>query len=347
MKGAKRAAAAGVLLFGAPMALVVLVLGLSLATLDASGQPGSAPSCASAETGGVDGRELDRWMSARVPGAPLLGLGSTFVAEAGRVGLDPRALVAIAAHESRLGTLGSGADRHNPFGLGPDMRFPSWEGSITFAAETLRSGYLDEGRTTLPTIAAKWAPVGAANDPTGLNNNWVQGVGAAYADLGGDPNQPVTVGAACAPVTVLAGGTVPLPMAGSPQVIGTPNASGSTHDPNAWPHNWQSDNAIDFAIPPGTPVAAVCDGTVGSSIGTLDPSPGSRFGGMRLTINCDSGLAWYYAHLTTIDASVSAGSRVSVGQPVGTSGVANGVAHLHIAVNPGDPMALFGLKGAG
>jgi Peptidase family M23 len=346
VKSARRAAAAGVLLFGAPMALVVLVLGLSLATLQASGRPSS---CAPTGQGSVDGRELDAWMAKRVPGgAPLVGLGATFVSEAEAVDLDPRALVAIAAHESGLGTLGSGADRHNPFGLGPGMRFPSWERSIAFAAETLRSGYLDQGLTTLPEIAAKWAPAGAANDPTGLNSNWVRGVGAAYAELGGDPAGPVTVSAtACAPIAVLAGGTVPLPMQAPPQVIGAPNAPGSTHDPRAWPDNWQSDNAIDFALPAGTPVAAVCAGTIGPSIGTLSPSPSSRFGGMRLTINCDSGLAWYYAHLTTIDPSITAELRVRTGAPVGTSGVANGVPHLHIAVNQGDPMWLFGLKGAG
>jgi murein DD-endopeptidase MepM/ murein hydrolase activator NlpD len=290
-------------------------------------------------------------MRDRVPGSPLVGMGQVFVAQAGRAGLDPRVLVAIAFHESALGTLGAGADRYNPFGLGPGIRYPSWERSITVAADTLANGYIAEGRTTLAAIAAKWAPVGAANDPSGLNSHWVRGVGAAYGDLGGDPAGSVLVGAdsaeVCGPGPLLAGGSVPLPMRVAPQVIGAPNAPGSTHDPHVSPDNWQSDNAIDFAMPEGTPLTAVCGGVIGPQLGTLDPSPASRFGGMRLTIRCDEGPSWYYAHLATIAPALAPGVRVQVGQPVGTSGVANTVAHLHVAVDGGDPMVLFGLQQGG
>ena len=47
--------------------------------------------------------------------------------------------------------------------------------------------YIPEGRTAIPEIGAKWAPIGASNDPGGLNDNWTAGVGAYYAALGGDP----------------------------------------------------------------------------------------------------------------------------------------------------------------
>jgi hypothetical protein len=47
------------------------------------------------------------------------------------------------------------------------------------------------GATTIAEIGAHWAPIGAANDPAGLNANWVGGVAAAYAQLGGDPSGPV------------------------------------------------------------------------------------------------------------------------------------------------------------
>ncbi len=333
-------------LFCASVALSVGMVAITTASLGEDGQIGS-DLCGAADAM-VTNRDLDLWMQRRVASSPLIGTGRVFIAEGRRVGLDPRALVAIAFHESALGTLGSGADRHNPFGLGPGMRFPSWQRAIAVAADTLRGGYLDEGRTTLPAIGSKWAPVGAANDPTGLNNHWVRGVGDAYADLGGDPNGPVLIGASAAcEVTQLRGGSVPLPMIIAPQVIGTPNAPGSTHDPHAWPNNWQSDNAVDFAMPSGTPLLAVCDGVLGDRIGTLDPSPSSRFGGMRLTITCANGASWYYSHLTTIARGLAPGVRVRRGGAVGTSGVANGVPHLHIAVDVGNPMVLFGLHGGG
>jgi len=346
MRRGGRAIALVAALFCAPVVLSVGMVAITTASLGEDGPLGSGPCVAADAT--VTARELDMWMRRRVASSPLIGTGRVFIAEGRRVGLDPRALVAIAFHESALGTLGSGADRHNPFGLGPGMRLPSWPRSIAVAADTLRSGYLAEGRTTLPAIASKWAPVGAANDPTGLNNHWVRGVGHAYADLGGDPNGPVVIGAAAAcEATQLRGGSVPLPMGIAPQVIGTPNAPASTHDPNAWPNNWQSDNAVDFAMPAGTPLLSVCDGVIGNRIGTLDPSPSSRFGGMRITITCANGESWYYSHLTTIARGLAPGVRVRRGTPLGTSGVANGVPHLHIAIDIGNPMVLFGLQGGG
>ena len=73
------------------------------------------------------------------------------------------------------------------------MAFARESDAIAFAARTLAGDYLPEGRDTLATIGAKWAPLGAANDPGGLNASWTTGVGTYYAALGGDPARP------CAP----------------------------------------------------------------------------------------------------------------------------------------------------
>ncbi len=124
-------------------------------------------------------------------GSPLQGEGATFVREGTAAGLDPRALVAIAAHETILETYGPAQAIHNPFGLGPNIAFPSEADAIARAASTLASGYIAEGRTAIPEIGAKWAPVGASNDPGGLNDNWTAGVGAYYSALGGDPSRPI------------------------------------------------------------------------------------------------------------------------------------------------------------
>ena len=56
-------------------------------------------------------------------GSPLAGEGATFVREGRRVGVDPRALVAIAAHETMLATYGPSQGIRNPFGLGPGWSF--------------------------------------------------------------------------------------------------------------------------------------------------------------------------------------------------------------------------------
>lgn len=145
--------------------------------------------------GAVDAIALDAYLAART--SPLAGLGPTFVAEASAVGLDPRLLVAITGAETSFGTYAPSQAIHNPFGLGPGRTYPSWAESIRTAARTLAGPiYLGDGRVTIPAIQARWAPSGASNDPTGLNNNWVRNVGVYYRELGGDPDAPVFAGSA-------------------------------------------------------------------------------------------------------------------------------------------------------
>ena len=54
--------------------------------------------------------------------SPLAGEGATFVSESLAAGLDPRALVAIAAHETMLETYGPSQAINNAFGLGAGPR---------------------------------------------------------------------------------------------------------------------------------------------------------------------------------------------------------------------------------
>ena len=138
-------------------------------------------------------------------GSPLAGQGPTFVAEGVAAGIDPRLLLAIAAHETRFATYAPARAIHNPFGLGPGLVFSSDAAAIARAARTLDAYYVQEGRIRIDTIGPKWAPIGAANDPQGLNRHWVAGVGAQYAALGGDPEAPVLMGSQGAPCPAPAG----------------------------------------------------------------------------------------------------------------------------------------------
>ena len=149
---------------------------------------------APAAGGAADAASIDAFLAAK--GSPLTGLGAVFVAEAQRVGLDPRFIVAIAGAETSFGTYGPSQTIHNPFGLGPGMDFASWPEAIRYAASNLAGPlYLGRGHTTIGSIAGVWAPIGAANDPGNLNNHWTQNVGMYYAAQGGDPNAPVFTGA--------------------------------------------------------------------------------------------------------------------------------------------------------
>lgn len=103
--------------------------------------------------------------------------------------------------------------------------------------------------------------------------------------------------------------------------------------------NWESDNAVDLAVPYGTPVYAAADGVIGSQWGAL-PSSDPHLEGLRLHLRT-SGNEFYYAHLSRLVAKP--GEHVKAGQLLGYSGRANGLDHLHLGVENGNPISLFDL----
>lgn len=118
------------------------------------------------------------------------------------------------------------------------------------------------------------------------------------------------------------------------EVIGTPYQG--THTLG----NWQSDNAIDIAVPTGTKVVAARSGVVDKVTGNNN-DPSSQFNGFQVTIGGNT----FYTHLSS--ASVQAGDKVEAGDVIGKSGAANGVEHLHFGVAEGDPMKFYDAGRAG
>lgn len=175
----------------APLAVGGVIVVAVAATVTGASRPAASPACASGSLP-VSGaaQDIDTWIAREVPESPLAGIGPQMVAGTAGTGLDPRLLAAIAMQETRLGTAGGGPAVHNPFGLGPGLAFPDWAAAISLAVRTLETMHAGAA-WTIAGIAVHWAPVGAANDPGGLNTNWVAGVSASYAQLGGNPNGPV------------------------------------------------------------------------------------------------------------------------------------------------------------
>ncbi|MRB61831.1 conjugal transfer protein, partial [Bacillus thuringiensis] len=52
-------------------------------------------------------------------------------------------------------------------------------------AKNLYKLYISQGFTTIPQLGAKYAPVGASNDPQGMNKDWVPGTTQIANSLGG------------------------------------------------------------------------------------------------------------------------------------------------------------------
>jgi hypothetical protein len=92
------------------------------------------------------------------------------------VGVDPVALAAI-----RLAEQG-GAGRE--FGV-LSVPAPSYEDQARVAAQSIAANMQRAGVASITdefwrVMGARWAPEGAANDPTGLNRHWVRNVSAAF-----------------------------------------------------------------------------------------------------------------------------------------------------------------------
>jgi murein DD-endopeptidase MepM/ murein hydrolase activator NlpD len=123
-------------------------------------------------------------------------------------------------------------------------------------------------------------------------------------------------------------------------VIGTPYQGTHSKASNiaGGSDNWQSENAVDVWLYPGTPIVAIAPGQVSPpGWGFGESATTGRYAGYRLHLVI-GGAPWvaFYTHLQSV--VVKPGQRVQVGQLLGYSGIANGVPHLHFALQPGfDP----------
>lgn len=162
---------------------------------------GAAPDRPAGESAGTDGKPPREGRFAhtrealdRLP-AGLRPYAEAFQKAGERYGVDPRFLAAISVQETGGGRSAAFRRRNNAMGIsgtGGPKRFSSVEASINSMARTLANpeGYY-RGRNTISGIASVYAPIGAANDPNGLNNHWQKGVKKFYRMLGGDPSDQV------------------------------------------------------------------------------------------------------------------------------------------------------------
>ena len=111
----------------------------------------------------------------------LAGKGDMIAQIANEYGIPADIFAAIIAAETGRGTSKAIRNRNNPGGMmNPKtgcrtlQNFASLEDGLRKMASNLKRNYFNKGRTTLATIQPKYCPVGAANDPRGLNKNWLR-----------------------------------------------------------------------------------------------------------------------------------------------------------------------------
>ena len=63
------------------------------------------------------------------------------------------------------------------------IKYETLDDGIKAFLENLKYNYFNEGLTTIEKIQKKYCPIGAKNDPNGLNKNWIPGVTKKYEEL--------------------------------------------------------------------------------------------------------------------------------------------------------------------
>jgi murein DD-endopeptidase MepM/ murein hydrolase activator NlpD len=236
----------------------------------------------------------------------------------------------------------SGGDGSNPNSLSVILRQPGTQAlqppdmtAVNMLAQGLqRPEPPPVGAVTPPAFSAKApmpqnAPVlpsaGAPSPPAQSLDDQLQAVAQIQGQA--TPEQPTlsTVVRGQQDAEQQQAGHYPLGKRG--KIIGTPHTG--THTLG----NWQSDNAVDIAVPEGTPVYATADGVI-TKAGSLGAAKGSRFAGERVQLDGHHN-SWWYGHLSKL--TVKQGQKVRRGQLLGYSGSANGVEHLHLGQQRGDP----------
>jgi peptidoglycan LD-endopeptidase LytH len=106
---------------------------------------------------------------------------------------------------------------------------------------------------------------------------------------------------------------------------GAPRSGGRAHE------------GVDMIAARGTPIAAIYSGTILRT-------QSSTLGGLTIWLLSDAGDEYYYAHLDSYAAGISAGTRVTEGQTIGYNGSSGNapdyLPHLHFEYHPGGGSAV-------
>lgn len=279
-----------------------------------------------------------KWDSAFAQAGVLSEKGDKFLEIASKQGIDPVLFAAISFNETAWGTSNAVISRNNPGGLMNSsglMTFSSLDEGLEAMGLTLHNRIIVDGLDTIEKLGAVYCPIGASNDPTGMNASWIPTVHSIVNKLGGLTSN-------CSP----SGGTGKYIIPVDNPVISSPFSNRVNPVTGVAEHH----KGLDFAQPTGSAIKAADDGTVVyAGFGVS----GSGFGGYGNVVLIEHSLnkEWtLYGHQSKI--LVKTGQKVKQGDiigQVGSTGQSTGP-HLHFEIRKEkmggqvDPAPVLGIK---
>ncbi|MDR5021423.1 peptidoglycan DD-metalloendopeptidase family protein [Bacillus thuringiensis] len=307
------------------MSAAMMIGGNSKKSASGSGGIGLVIGSGCKLTGQVDRTKFDAKVN---QSGAFANKADSFMKAAETAKIDPVLLTAIALHETGYGKSNAVVNKNNPGGLmDPKTNwqtlqyFSSLEEGLVYMAGNLNRLYISQGLTTIDQIGGKYAPIGADNDPGGLNSYWIPTVTKIAQELGGAMQCEVVEGGQTGEVKLDENmkGDFQFPFVGINYVV--------TSD---YGHRWGTFHAgIDLVAYRGAPVSSVGDGKV------VDARLSSSYGNM-VTIQHPNGVFTRYAHMDGLN--VTTGQDVKKGQQIGiqgNTGESTGT-HLHFEVRRGN-----------
>lgn len=171
--------------------MVTFLVGSFTKELNSSGEQ-AMKDAENTSTGACSGGSVDKsgisTFERNAKGGALEGKADKMVKIAKKNKIPPKLFMAIVASESQWGKGANATRQKNPLsimGAGPLKYYSNIEDGLDAGAKNLYDLYISEGLNTPKKIGPKYAPVGASNDPTNLNKNWVPTVTKIMDSFGG------------------------------------------------------------------------------------------------------------------------------------------------------------------
>ena len=114
----------------------------------------------------------------------MRGKGEVVIRIARKHGIDPLFVAGLIVQESGGGTSRyayshsnvAGQLKKTKSGKYVPIQFKNVEECLERVCSRMQTVYIKEGRVVLSRVASKYCPVGAKNDPRGLNSHWLPGI---------------------------------------------------------------------------------------------------------------------------------------------------------------------------